>query len=34
MRNPVFRTKETVYQKKSKQSTRKDPAFKAKEIVY
>ena len=30
-RNPVFRAKETVYQKESKQSARKDPVFKAKE---
>ena len=30
-RNPVFRAKETVYQKESKQSARKNPVFKAKE---
>ena len=30
-RNPVFRAKETVYQKESKQSARKDPVFKTKE---
>ena len=29
--NPVFRAKETVYQKESKQSARKDPVFKTKE---
>ena len=29
--NPVFRAKETVYQKESKQSARKNPVFKAKE---
>ena len=26
-RNPIFKTKETVYQKESKQSARKDPVF-------
>ena len=30
-RNPVFRAKETVYQKESKQSARKNPVFKTKE---
>ena len=30
-RNPVFRAKETVYQKESKLSARKDPVFKTKE---
>ena len=30
-RNPVFKAKETVYQKASKQSARKDPVFKTKE---
>ena len=30
-RNPVFKAKETVYQKESKQSARKDPVFKTKE---
>ena len=30
-RNPVFRAKETVFQKESKQSARKDPVFKTKE---
>ena len=30
-RNPVFRAKETVYQRESKQSARKDPVFKTKE---
>ena len=30
-RNPVFRAKETVYQKESKQSARQNPVFKAKE---
>ena len=30
-RNPVFRAKETVYQKDTKQSARKKPVFKAKE---
>ena len=33
-RNPVFKAKETVYQKGSKQSARRNPGFKAKEIVY
>ena len=33
-RNPVFKAKETVYQKDSKQSARRNPGFKAKEIVY
>ena len=33
-RNPVFRAKETVYQKKSKQSARRNPVFRAKETVY
>ena len=31
-RNPVFRAKETVYQKESKQSARKNPVFKTKKI--
>ena len=30
-KNPVFKAKETVYQKESKQSARKDPVFKTKE---
>ena len=33
-RNPVFRAKETVYQKESKQSARRNPVFRAKETVY
>ena len=33
-RNPVFRAKETVYQKESKQSARTNPVFRAKETVY
>ena len=33
-RNPVFKAKETVYQKDSKQSARRNPGFKATEIVY
>ena len=33
-RNPVFRAKETVYQKESKQSARRNPVLRAKETVY
>ena len=33
-RNPVFKAKETVYQKESKQSARRNPVFKTKETVY
>ena len=33
-RNPVFREKETVYQKESKQSERRNPVFREKETVY
>ena len=33
-RNPVFRAKETVYQKESKQSARRNPVFRAKDTVY
>ena len=31
MRNPVFRAKETVYQRESKQSERRNPVFRTKE---